>query len=99
MTLLLTRTNYLMHKVYHAKQKKRLIDANELRPASTMLLLHQLFGSSTTTSRKRLKVCGVVYFYRQIQLSTVCVIFSGSFLRKPPLEIVFLEAVLYEKRL
>jgi hypothetical protein len=25
-------------------------------------------------------------------------IFSGGFLRKPPLEIVFLEAVLYENR-
>jgi hypothetical protein len=26
-------------------------------------------------------------------------IFSGGFLRKPPLEIVFLEAVAYEKRI
>jgi hypothetical protein len=51
-----------------------------------------------TTSRKMLKACGVVYFYRRIQLSTACAIFSGGFLRKPPLEIVFLEAVLYENR-
>jgi hypothetical protein len=50
------------------------------------------------TSRKSLKACGAVYFYRRIQLSTACVIFSGDFLRKPPLEIVFLEAVLYENR-
>jgi hypothetical protein len=50
------------------------------------------------TSRKRLKACGAVYFYRRIQLSTVCAIFSGGFLRKPPLEIVFLDAVLYENR-
>jgi hypothetical protein len=50
------------------------------------------------TSRKRLKACGAVYFYSRIQLSTVCAIFSGGFLRKPPLEIVFLDAVLYENR-
>jgi hypothetical protein len=50
------------------------------------------------TSRKRLKACGAVYFYRWIQLSTVCAIFSGGFLRKQPLEIVFLDAVLYENR-
>jgi hypothetical protein len=50
------------------------------------------------TSRKRLKACGAVHFYRRIQLSTACAIFSGGFLRKPPLEIVFLEAVLYENR-
>jgi hypothetical protein len=54
--------------------------------------------AETNTSRKRLKACGVVYFYRRIQLSTVCAIFSGGFLRKPPLEIVFLDAVLYENR-
>jgi hypothetical protein len=39
-----------------------------------------------STSRKRLKVCGALYFYRRIRLSTVCAIFSGGFLRKPPLE-------------
>jgi hypothetical protein len=51
------------------------------------------------TSRKRLKACGTVYFYRRIRLSIVCAIFSGGFLRKPPLEIVFLEAVPYENRM
>jgi hypothetical protein len=51
------------------------------------------------TSRKRLKAYGAVYFYRRIRLSTVCAIFSGGFLRKPPLEIVFLETVPYENRL
>jgi hypothetical protein len=51
------------------------------------------------TSRKRLKACGAVYFYSRIRLSTDCAIFSGGFLRKPPLEIVFLEAVPYENRL
>jgi hypothetical protein len=47
------------------------------------------------TSRKRLKACGALYFYRRIRLSTVYAIFSGGFLRKPPLEIVFLVAVPY----
>jgi hypothetical protein len=51
------------------------------------------------TSRKRLKACGAVYFYRRIRLSTVCAIFSGGLLRKPQLEIVFLEAAPYENRL
>jgi hypothetical protein len=51
-----------------------------------------------STSRKRLKACGAIHFYRQIWLSTVCAIFSGGFLRKPPLEIVFLDVVSYENR-
>jgi hypothetical protein len=46
-----------------------------------------------STSRKRLNACGTIYFYRQIRLSIDCAIFSGGFLRKQPLEIVFLEAV------
>jgi hypothetical protein len=50
------------------------------------------------TSRKSLKACGAIHFYRRIRLSTACAIFSGVFLRKPPLEIVFLEAVPYENR-
>jgi hypothetical protein len=50
------------------------------------------------TSRKRLKACGAIHFYSRIRLKTACAIFSGGFLRKPPLEIVFLEAVLYENR-
>jgi hypothetical protein len=50
------------------------------------------------TSRKRLKACGAIHFYRRIRLSTACAIFSGGFLRKPPLGIVFLEAVPYENR-
>jgi hypothetical protein len=54
---------------------------------------------SAFTSRKRFKACGAVYFYRRIRLSTVCAIFNGGFLRKPPLEIVFLEPVPYENRL
>jgi hypothetical protein len=45
------------------------------------------------TSRKKLKACGTIYFYRRIRLSTDCAIFSGGFLRKPPLKIVFLQAV------
>jgi hypothetical protein len=45
------------------------------------------------TSRKRFNACGTIYFYRRIRLSTDYAIFSGGFLRKPPLEIVFLEAV------
>jgi hypothetical protein len=43
-------------------------------------------------------VCAL-YFYRRIRLSTICAIFSGGFLRKPPLEIVFLEAVPYDNRM
>jgi hypothetical protein len=62
-------------------------------------LLHVLVVESMYTSRKRLKACGAVYFYSRIRLSTDCAIFSGGFLRKPPLEIVFLEAVPYENRL
>jgi hypothetical protein len=52
-----------------------------------------------STSRKRLKACDTVYFYRRIRLSIVYTIFSSGFLRKPPLEIVFLEAVPYKNRL
>jgi hypothetical protein len=31
------------------------------------------------TSRKRLKACGTIHFYRRIRLSTACAIFSGGF--------------------
>jgi hypothetical protein len=46
-------------------------------------------------SRKRLKACSVVYFYKRIQLSTACAISGGSLI-KLPLEIVFLYTVPYE---
>jgi hypothetical protein len=39
---------------------------------------------ATITSRKRLKACGTIYFYKRIRLSTDCAIFSGGSLRKPP---------------
>jgi hypothetical protein len=42
------------------------------------------------TSRKKLKTCGAIYFYRRIRLWTTYTIFSGGSLRKPSLEIVFL---------
>jgi hypothetical protein len=41
------------------------------------------------TSRKRLNARGTIYFYRRIRLSTDCAIFSGGFLRKPPLKSYF----------
>jgi hypothetical protein len=57
----------------------------------------------STTSRKKLKAYGVIYFYIRIRLSTACVIFSGgslktatrncistgNYLRKLPIEIHF----------
>jgi hypothetical protein len=65
----------------------------------TSLVYYYVITIMLFTSRKRLKACGAVYFYRRIRLSTACDIFSGGFLRKPRLEIVFLEMVLYENRL
>ncbi|KAL5652914.1 hypothetical protein ACJX0J_038372, partial [Zea mays] len=44
-------------------------------------------ASSHEGNRKRLNACGMIYFYRRIRLSTDCAIFSGGFLRKPPLKI------------
>jgi hypothetical protein len=64
-----------------------------VRPVSTQLRVY-----ATVTSRKTLKAYGAIYFYRRIQLSTDCAIFSGGFLRKPPLEIVFSETVPYTNR-
>jgi hypothetical protein len=34
---------------------------------------------SSDTSRKMLKACEAIYFYRRIRLSTTCAIFSGGF--------------------
>jgi hypothetical protein len=39
-----------------------------------------------------LKACGVIYFYILIQLSIICAIFSDGYLKKLPLEVVFLQA-------
>jgi hypothetical protein len=50
-------------------------------------------------SRKRLKTCQTIYFYRHIRLLTNYTIFIDGFLKKPSLEIVFVIAVPYENRL
>jgi hypothetical protein len=66
---------------------------------SEILAMHALQQLSVThTSRKRLKAYGAVYFYKRIRLSTACAIFSDGLLRKPSLEIVFLEAVFLRNR-
>jgi hypothetical protein len=48
---------------------------------------------SRYSSRKRLKACGTIDFYTQIQLSTARAIFSSGSLRKPQIEILFVQAV------
>jgi hypothetical protein len=45
------------------------------------------------------KAQSAVYFYRRIQLSTDCAIFSDGSLSKPPLEIVILQTVPNENRM
>jgi hypothetical protein len=57
------------------------------------LHIRMIGPNSFCTSRKKLKACGAIYFYKRIWLSTACVIFSGNSLRKSSLEIVFLQAV------
>lgn len=50
-------------------------------------LIQRLYA--VNTGRKRLKARGATYFYRRIRLSTASAIFSGGYLIKPSLEIIF----------
>jgi hypothetical protein len=65
----------------------------DARRRHTLLRCPTLQRDLEYTSRKRLKACRAIYFYRRIWLSTACANFSGGSLRKSPLEIVFLQAV------
>jgi hypothetical protein len=49
--------------------------------------------NSSTLVEKVSKLASAVYFYKWIRLSIAYGIFSGGFLQKLPLEIVFLHAV------
>jgi hypothetical protein len=92
--------NYWAHGPF-ARSFTLPVDPGDIRPPTTAYFTNRPEFSNTIltkhdhNSRKRLKACSVVYFYKRIQLSTACAISGGSLI-KLPLEIVFLYTVPYE---